>query len=258
MNPMANPRAALLALAACLWLAPQPASAASNPFDQDVKPIGAGEPMPAARFVDERDRPFTFAALRGQVVVVVFIYTRCQDACPIITAKFAALDRALGSGPYHLVEMTIDPVHDTPAALRAYARKSGAGSPRWDFVTGRPDTVSTFARAAGLSVVDNGRGDLIHNARLLIVSQDGRVADVVELVAWDPATIAAQVRHVAGASASPLARVDFELTKAVAQLCGGSYQIASGIVDVVAVLLIVVGGVLVILWLRRLLSAQGA
>jgi protein SCO1 len=257
MIVMANPRAALLALAACLWLAAQPASGA-NPFDQDVKPIQPGEPLPATTFVDERDRPFTFSALRGQVVVVGFIYTRCQDACPIITQKFGVLDHALGQGPYHLVEVTIDPAHDTPAALRAYARKLGAGSSRWDFVTGRPETVSTFARAAGLSIVDNGRGDLIHNARLLIVSQDGRVADVVELVAWDPATIAAQVHHVAGASANPLARADFELTKAVAQLCGGSYQIASGIVDIVAVALIVVGGVLVILWLRRLLSAQGA
>ncbi len=258
MNGIANPRAALLALAVCLGLAAHPASAASNPFDQNVQPIEVGEPMPAATFVDERDRPFTFSALHGQVVVVGFIYTRCQDACPIITQKFAVLDRALGAGPYHLVEMTIDPAHDTPAALRAYARKSSAGSPRWDFVTGRSEMVNTFARAAGLSVVDNGRGDLIHNARLLIVSEDGRVADVVQLVAWDPGTIAAQVRHVAGASANPLARVDFELTKAVAQLCGGSYQIASGIVDVIAVLLIVVGGVLVILWIRRLLSAQGA
>jgi cytochrome oxidase Cu insertion factor (SCO1/SenC/PrrC family) len=257
MKVMANPRATLVALVGLLFVL-RPASAATNPFDQDVKPIEVGDTLPATAFVDDRDRPFTFAALRGRTVVVGFIYTRCQDACPIITQKFAVLDRELGPGLYHLVEVTIDPAHDTPAALRAYARKSSATSARWDLVTGRPEAVTTFARSAGLSVVDNGRGDLIHNARLLIVSPDGRVADVVELVAWDPATVAAQVRHVAGAGGSPLARVNFALTKTVAQFCGGSYQVASGVIDVVAFLLILAAGVVIILWMRRLLSTQGA
>jgi hypothetical protein len=70
--------------------------------------------------------------------------------------------------------------------------------------------------------------------------------------------VAAELQHVAGDSSNPLARADFALTKTVAQFCGGSYQVASGIIDVVAVVLLVGAGVLVLLWMRRRLFAQGA
>ena len=259
MKALGNPRAAVAAaFVACLSLLARPAVAASNPFDQRVKPIQIGDQMPAMGFVDQRGRRFSFASLRGQAVAVGFIYTRCDDACPIITQKFGVLDRKLGAGPYHLVEVTIDPAYDTPSVLAAYSKKYGATSPRWDMLTGDPGAVSTFVRSAGLSVVDSGHGELIHNARLLVVSPDGRLADIVELVAWDPATLAAVLQHEIGAASSPLARADFELTKAVAQICGGSYQIASGIIDVVAVLLITAGGLCVLLWMRRHLLGQGA
>lgn len=258
MKAINNPRPAAAAAIACLLLAIRPVSAATNPFDETVKPIEIGEQMPATAFVDQHRRPFTFAALQGKAVVVAFIYTRCNDACPIITQKFNLLDRSLGAGPYHLVEVTIDPAHDTPPAMAAYAKKYGATSPRFDLVTGDPPTINTFVRSAGLSVVDNGRGKLIHNSRLLVISPDGRLADIVELLAWDPKDIAAQVEHVAGAASNPLARANFALTKTVAQFCGGSYQIASGVIDVVAVLLIIGAGGLIMLWLRRRLFAQGA
>jgi len=189
---------------------------------------------------------------------VGFIYTRCRDACPIITEKVGRLDRALGPGPYHFALVTIDPGHDTPSVLAAFARKHGVGSPRVEFLTGERRTIERFVRSAGVAVVDNGRGELVHNAQLLVISPDGRLADVVGLVAWDPRTLAAEMQHVAGLSSSPLERANFELTKRVAQFCGGSYQVASGIIDVIAALAVVAGGVLVLVWMRRRLFAQGA
>jgi cytochrome oxidase Cu insertion factor (SCO1/SenC/PrrC family) len=229
-----------------------------NPFDQTVRPIEVGAPMPALRFVDQHGRTLTFSSLLGQTVLVGFIYTRCNDACPLVTQKFVQLDRLLGTGPYQLVEVTIDPSHDTPTVISAYAHKYGAASARWHVVTGEPAALGLFARSAGVAVIDNGKAELIHNSPLLIISPDGKLADVNELVAWDPRTVAAELQHVAGASSNPLARADFALTKAVAQLCGGSYQVASGIIDVVAALLIISAGVFIMIWVRRRLFAQGA
>jgi protein SCO1/2 len=258
MNKATNSRRAAALACAVVLLFAAGASAAQNPFDETVAPIEVGEQLPATRFVNQQGRQFDFASLRGQITLVGFIYTRCRDACPLITQKFVQLNRALGAGPYHFALVTIDAAHDTPPALAAYAQEQGAVSPRLEFLTGDVHALERFARSAGLSVVDNGRGELLHNSRLLFVSPDGRVADIVQSVAWDPRLVAAELQHVAGASSNPLARADFALTKTVAQFCGGSYQVASGIIDVVAVVLLVGAGVLVLLWMRRRLFAQGA
>jgi|GEM_PF-1291135 len=259
MNMVNNsPRTAVLVIAVLLLFGLQALAAQPNPFDENVAPLQIGEQMPAVAFVNQSGQKFTFVSQRAQATLVGFIYTRCRDACPIITEKVGRLDRALGPGPYHFALVTIDPAHDTPAVLAAYARKHGVSSQRVDFLTGDPRTIERFVRAAGVAVVDNGRGELVHNAQLLVISPDGRLRDVVGLVTWDPRSVAAEMRHVAGVSSSPLERANFELTKKVAQFCGGSYQVASGIVDVVAALALVSGGLLVLVWMRRRLFAQGA
>lgn len=255
---VAGPWTAALAWAVFMLVCGQPVLVAANPFDQTVKPLEVGAQLPATGFIDQNGRPFTFASLHGRVAVVGFIYTRCTDACPIITQKFAQLDRELGAAPYQLVEVSIDPMHDTPTVLAAYARQYGVRSKRWSILTGDPAALNVFWRSAGLSVIDNGRGELIHNARLLLVAPDGRLAEIVELVAWQPRTVAAEMQHVAGQSSSLLARANFALTKTVAQFCGGSYQVASGIIDVVAALLIISAGIFILYWMRRRIFAQGA
>jgi protein SCO1/2 len=229
-----------------------------NPFDQVVQPLEVGQPLPQLALVDERGHEFALSSLRGDTVVIGFIYTRCTDACPIITQKFAQLNHALGPGAYQLLEVTIDPLHDRPAVLAEYAAKHSVKGTRWHLMTGDPHAVDNFVRAAGEGVIDGGHGDLIHNARLLLVSPDGRLNAVVEQVAWDPKTIAAQTRALMGESSSPIARLDFQLTKAVAQLCGGSYHTASGIIDVIAVVLIVGVAAFIMLWVRRRMFEQGA
>jgi len=235
-----------------------PGLSAPNPFDTVVKPLGIGEHMPALQFVDQAGQAVTFSAMRGQTVLVGFVYTRCKDACPIITQKFGRLDQLLKQGPYRLVEVTIDPAHDTPAVIAAYAKRYGLRPPRWQILTGQPQELETFDRAAGVSVIDNGRGELVHNTVLLVVNPDGRLTDVVQLAAWDPATIAARLEDVAGKASNPVARADFELTKTIAQFCGGSYQVAAGVLDVVVVVILVGLGAFIALWMRRRIFEQGA
>jgi cytochrome oxidase Cu insertion factor (SCO1/SenC/PrrC family) len=251
-------RVSVCGLLLCLGFLVTAVKASVNPFDESLKPLAIGDQMPAISLVDQRKRSFTFASARGQAVLVGFIYTRCNDACPLITQKFGQLDMLLGPGPYRLIEVTIDPEHDTQPVLSAYAKKYNVTSPRWSIVTGDPAAVARFVRESGVSVIDNGRGELVHSARLLVVTPDGRLSDVVQLAAWEPKAVAAQLRFVAGATSNPLARLNFSLTKAVAQLCGGSYQVASGIIDVVAALAVVVAGAFVLLWMRRRLYEQGA
>ncbi len=108
--------------------------------------IESGEPVPATAFVDQTGRPFGFAALRGETVVLSFIYTRCRDGrmCPLISAKFHALQSQLHGPQFHLVEVTLDPAYDRPAVLARYARLFDADPAVWTLLTGDPAAVLDF------------------------------------------------------------------------------------------------------------------
>jgi protein SCO1 len=76
----------------------------------------------------------------GRAVVLTFIYTTCTTICPVISQTLEQLQDKLGPqiGNVHLVSISIDPETDTPARLRDYAAKFGAG-PEWQYYTGSVD-----------------------------------------------------------------------------------------------------------------------
>jgi len=81
-------------------------------------------------------------------VAVNFIFTTCTTICPVMTATFAQMRKALGSDAdrIQLVSITIDPEHDTPAVLASYAERFDATSPDWRFLTGNSKDVERVLR----------------------------------------------------------------------------------------------------------------
>jgi protein SCO1/2 len=83
-------------------------------------------------------------------LVLDFVFTTCTTICPILSHTFAML-QAEGNpaGPLRLVSISIDPQHDTPAVLRAYARQFDAGA-EWRFYTGTVAQSVAVQRAFGV------------------------------------------------------------------------------------------------------------
>lgn len=92
---------------------------------------------------DGRELRFYSDVLQGRVVLLNVIFTRCEDACPLITRKLREVRQALGADAarVHFISISSDPQHDSPQALKAYARKQGAEDPRWIFLTGAKERV---------------------------------------------------------------------------------------------------------------------
>jgi protein SCO1/2 len=84
----------------------------------------------------------------GQPVMLNFIFTSCTAICPVMSATFSQVQKALGTEreKLRLVSISIDPEYDTPERLKAYAAKFGAG-PEWRFLTGTPADVVAIERA---------------------------------------------------------------------------------------------------------------
>ncbi len=143
----------------------------------------------------------SLADLSGRVWVANFIFTRCTDICPMFTAKMAALqDRLAPLGDrVHLVSFTVDPEHDTPEVLAAYARRHGADPARWSFLTGPAEEVRR-AVTEGLHVaIQRGTdpaaaGTIFHGSQFVLVDGQGHIRGFYE--AGDEEEMEALVRDV--------------------------------------------------------------
>jgi protein SCO1/2 len=94
--------------------------------------------------------------IAGRSVVIHTFFAGCGDSCPAMMATLKAVQERLGSrlgSEVRLVSITIDPLRDTPAALKAYAGKMGA-QPGWVFLTGSEQQVGVALRRLGLFVDD--------------------------------------------------------------------------------------------------------
>lgn len=89
--------------------------------------------------------------LKDKAVVVQFLYTQCTLRCPKTTATLREMQKLLGGRvgrDIFMYSITVDPGHDTPAVLRAYARETGA-RPGWVFLTGDRADIGLVRRNFG-------------------------------------------------------------------------------------------------------------
>ena len=113
---------------------------------------GASRPptIPPAEFGlrDEHGRMLRLAQLRGRPVVVTFLYTTCEDTCPLTAQQIrVALDDLGHDVP--VVAVSVDPRGDTPRRARAFtARQRMQGRMRW--ALGDAQRLTRIWRAYGI------------------------------------------------------------------------------------------------------------
>ncbi|MDH3611692.1 MAG: SCO family protein [Gammaproteobacteria bacterium] len=90
--------------------------------------------------------------LRDNVVVISFIFTNCQGACPLITRNMTMIRDMLRESEreqIRFISISLDPVRDTPAAMKAFAQTHDADHQGWLFLTGQPDNVNLVTKRLG-------------------------------------------------------------------------------------------------------------
>ena len=108
--------------------------------------------------------------IKGKVVAIDLIYTTCQYACPLETARLVQVQRVLGDRvgrDIFFYSITIDPDHDTPEVLAQYAEKYHVG-PGWLFLTGKASDIELISRKLGLYSPPNPANPDGHRPMLLV------------------------------------------------------------------------------------------
>jgi protein SCO1 len=129
--------------------------------------------VPAFRLVERSGAPVTQAALAGSPWFADFVYTRCESSCPTLSAEMARLLARVG-GRARLVSFSVDPAHDTPQTLAAYAERFGAPADGWLFLGGDAGELRRVIREGFHLPVAEGdpRGEpgaIVHSEKIVLV-----------------------------------------------------------------------------------------
>jgi protein SCO1 len=158
------------ALARAVAPTPTAATPAHEPFGA-LRP-----PQPALRLSATADdgRRFELSArLNGQITALQLMFTGCSATCPIQGALFGALAPLVaGRREMRLLSLSIDPLGDSPAALRRWRERFGAAHNHWQAAAPRVEDVDRlldFLRGRAL-------GADRHTAQIYLFDRRARLA----------------------------------------------------------------------------------
>lgn len=104
--------------------------------------------------IDQNGKPLRFYSdvLKGRVVLINFIFSNCQDACPMATQKLVQTRHLLVDSvrdDVWFVSISVDPERDTPQAMKEFARKQRVDESRWLFLTGSKQNLDFIVKRLG-------------------------------------------------------------------------------------------------------------
>ena len=99
-----------------------------------------------------KDVRFYDHVLRDRKVVINFMYTVCSNICTPVTQNILEAQRLLGDlgKEIDFYSISLTPLDDDPAALRAYMKMNNIGK-GWTFLTGKPQNIEQIRRGLGFA-----------------------------------------------------------------------------------------------------------
>ncbi len=186
--------------------------AAIPPTEPATETLKPGDLVPDFTVTTQEGRELKLGDLKGEVVVLTFIYTRCPlpEFCPAMDLKFADLARRISAVPgrsdrIRLLSISFDPEHDTPEVLAAHAARRGAKPPLWTFAVASNPELARVAGRFGLAYAPGTR-DFNHNLRTAVIGPDGRLALLEVGPGWTPAADLLRTDLVIGGFRPKIAR----------------------------------------------------
>jgi len=148
-----------------------PSAAGPTGFNGAVRPPGAR--AADFRLRDQDGKPVTMRQFRGRDVVVTFMYSTCEDTCPLTAQQIrGALDDLGHDVP--VLAISVDPRDDTPFHVKRFlVREQMAG--RMRYLTGTRAQLEPVWRAYGIQpqLTETNDPNEQHTASTVIVDGNG-------------------------------------------------------------------------------------
>lgn len=139
--------------------------------------------IPHFKLIDQDGKTVDESIVKDKIYVASFFFTRCGTVCPRISSQLTRVQDIFRSNPSIVfLSHSVDPEHDRPKQLKAYAKKYEAIPGKWYFLTGsKADIYDLAMHGYYLPAVDagvkEGKPDetFIHSEKLVLVDKEGIV-----------------------------------------------------------------------------------
>ncbi len=167
-----------------------------------------GDAVPDFKLRNQDGRAIHLAQFHGKTLLLTFIYTRCPlpNFCPLVTHHFADIDRQLAASPAlyaktHLLCVSFDPEHDTPARLRAYGAEyigSDAKSAfaHWDFAAPAKPELLQMAKFFDVGITTGPDDSITHTLSTTLIGPEGKVVQFYSGNEWTPDQVVADLKKL--------------------------------------------------------------
>ena len=158
-------------LATALARSSKPPLDVAGGFAGAIRP--ASVPPNDFTLADQDGHRVRLADYGGHVVIITFLYSTCQNSCPLMAQQIrGALDQLNRNVP--TLAVSVDPRQDTPLTARNFlAKESLLG--RMHFLLGSSQTLQPIWRAFGIQPQGPGTGPSFdHSAYVILIDKTGR------------------------------------------------------------------------------------
>ena len=136
--------------------------------------------VPEFSFADQDGTTITNYNLLGHVWVADFIFTQCTSACPILTSKLTLLQKKILTPGVRFISFSVDPEHDTPKALKDYAKIWEGDESRWRLLSTDPTGLAKVTTGMKVTAFPSGDPDnpILHSNLFFLIDKNGKVRGI--------------------------------------------------------------------------------
>ncbi len=146
-------------------------------------PIGT---VQSFSFTNQDGKTITDRDMQGKVVAVEYFFTTCTGICPRLNNNMRKVyDEFKNVNDFLILSHTCDPATDSVTRLKRYADSMQVNTNRWQFLTGRKDSLYYMARESykiddPANNPQNIEDDFLHTQFIALVNKEGEVTKIYD------------------------------------------------------------------------------
>lgn len=152
--------------------------------------------IPEFSLIDQDGARVGREVLRGQRTVLVFTFTHCPTACPVMMGLLLPVYHSSAAKDVRFVSISVDPVNDTAERLKQHAESMGVNDGRWRFLTGDAEQIRAIVAGLKFAISENaadqitlpGGGtmaNIVHPTKALLIDREGVIVDFFDALTRD-------------------------------------------------------------------------
>ncbi|MEZ0181585.1 SCO family protein [Flavobacterium oncorhynchi] len=131
-----------------------------------------------SKWTTQDGKDIELKSLKGNVLVMVMIYTSCKAACPRLVADMRDIESKLDKNTKQhvkLILVSIDPKTDTPKKLKDFAIANKMNQDPWLFLRSSEENTREFAAVLAVNYKQISPIDFSHSNIISVFNPDGEL-----------------------------------------------------------------------------------